>query len=36
MVLDLERGRFHVAGAPEPGLAWAELATRLDERRPDR
>ena len=31
MVLDLERGRFHVAGAPEPGLAWADLATRLDE-----
>jgi len=30
MVLDLERGRFHVAGAPEPGLAWAELATRLE------
>ena len=30
MVLDLEQGRFHVTGAPEPGLAWAELATRLD------
>jgi aerobic carbon-monoxide dehydrogenase large subunit len=30
MVLDSEQGRFHVAGAPEPGLAWAELATRLD------
>jgi aerobic carbon-monoxide dehydrogenase large subunit len=31
MVLDLEQGRFHVAGAPEPGLAWAELADRLDQ-----
>ena len=30
MVLDSGQGRFHVAGAPEPGLAWAELATRLD------
>jgi aerobic carbon-monoxide dehydrogenase large subunit len=30
MVLDFEQGRFHVTGAPEPGLAWAELATRLD------
>jgi aerobic carbon-monoxide dehydrogenase large subunit len=29
MVLDLELGRFHVTGAPEPGLAWAELAERL-------
>lgn len=28
--LDLERGRFHVAGAPEPALGWAELAARLD------
>jgi len=31
MVLDLERGRFHVAGAPEPALAWSELAARLDK-----
>jgi carbon-monoxide dehydrogenase large subunit len=30
MVLDLERGRFHVAGAPEPALGWGELASRLD------
>ncbi len=32
MVLDLEAGRFHVAGAPEPGLGWSELATRLDDK----
>jgi aerobic carbon-monoxide dehydrogenase large subunit len=30
MVLDLDRGSFHVAGAPEPALAWAELAGRLE------
>ncbi len=30
MVLDLDQGAFHVAGAPQPALAWAELATRLD------
>jgi carbon-monoxide dehydrogenase large subunit len=29
MVLDLEGGRFHVAGAPEPALAWSDLASRL-------
>jgi carbon-monoxide dehydrogenase large subunit len=29
MVLDLEAGRFQVAGAPEPALTWEELATRL-------
>jgi carbon-monoxide dehydrogenase large subunit len=29
MVLDLSAGRFHVAGAPEPGLSWAELAVQL-------
>jgi len=29
VVLDLDGGRFHVAGAPEPSLSWAELATRL-------
>jgi carbon-monoxide dehydrogenase large subunit len=31
MVLDTDRGRFHVAGAPEPALAWSELATRLEQ-----
>jgi aerobic carbon-monoxide dehydrogenase large subunit len=30
MQLDLENGRFHVAGAPEPALSWADLATRLE------
>jgi carbon-monoxide dehydrogenase large subunit len=30
MVLDLERGRFHVAGNPEPALDWGDLASRLD------
>ena len=30
MVLDLDLGRFHVAGAPEPGLDWGELASRLE------
>ena len=30
MVLDLGAGRFHVAGAPEPGLSWGELAKRLN------
>jgi carbon-monoxide dehydrogenase large subunit len=29
VVLDLDGGRFHVTGAPEPSLSWAELATRL-------
>jgi aerobic carbon-monoxide dehydrogenase large subunit len=28
MVLDQERGSFHVAGTPEPALSWAELASR--------
>ena len=32
MVLDLEAGRFHVAGAPQSGLDWRELAGRLAER----
>ncbi|HUE26967.1 MAG TPA: xanthine dehydrogenase family protein molybdopterin-binding subunit [Solirubrobacteraceae bacterium] len=32
MVLDLEAGHFHVAGAPAPALSWGELATRLDDR----
>jgi aerobic carbon-monoxide dehydrogenase large subunit len=31
MVLDLEAGRFHVTGAPEPGLTWAELAGTLGQ-----
>ncbi len=30
MVLDLEQGHFHVAGAPQPAITWAELATRLE------
>jgi carbon-monoxide dehydrogenase large subunit len=29
MVLDVSAGRFHVAGAPEPGLSWGELAAAL-------
>ena len=32
MVLDLGSGRFHVAGAPQPGLTWTELAQRLAQR----
>jgi aerobic carbon-monoxide dehydrogenase large subunit len=32
MELDLEQGRFHVAGAPEPALGWAELASRLESK----
>jgi carbon-monoxide dehydrogenase large subunit len=32
MVLDLEEGRFHVAGSPEPGLNWQQLAERLAQR----
>ena len=32
MVLDLDAGRFHVAGAPQPGLSWGELATRLNDK----
>ena len=31
MVLDLDSGRFHVAGTPEPALAWGDLAGRLDQ-----
>ena len=31
MVLDLEAGRFHVTGAPQPGLTWGELAARLGD-----
>ncbi len=29
VVLDLNGGRFHVTGTPEPSLSWAELAARL-------
>jgi carbon-monoxide dehydrogenase large subunit len=32
MVLDLSEARFHVTGAPQPSLSWAELAERLTER----
>ena len=32
MVLDLAAGRFHVAGAPQSGLDWRELARRLGDR----
>ncbi len=32
MVLDRESGRFHVAGNPQSGLTWAELAARLSRR----
>jgi carbon-monoxide dehydrogenase large subunit len=31
MVLDVSAGRFHVAGAPEPGLSWSELAVSLHD-----
>jgi carbon-monoxide dehydrogenase large subunit len=31
MRLDIERGRFHVAGSPEPALSWADLAAALDD-----
>jgi carbon-monoxide dehydrogenase large subunit len=30
MVLDVEQGRFHVTGAPQPSLGWGELASRLE------
>jgi aerobic carbon-monoxide dehydrogenase large subunit len=30
MVLDVDRGSFHVTGAPEPALSWGDLAARLD------
>ena len=32
MVLDLEKGRFHVTGAPEPALSWSDLAGRLQSK----
>ena len=31
MVLDRDAGRFHVAGTPQAGLSWADLARRLAE-----
>jgi carbon-monoxide dehydrogenase large subunit len=31
IVLDTGLGRFHVAGAPEPSLDWADLASRAAE-----
>jgi aerobic carbon-monoxide dehydrogenase large subunit len=31
IVLDAQQGRFHVAGAPQSGLSWGELAARLDK-----
>jgi carbon-monoxide dehydrogenase large subunit len=30
MVLDVNQGRFHVTGAPQPSLGWGELASQLD------
>jgi carbon-monoxide dehydrogenase large subunit len=30
MVLNVEEGRFHVAGAPQPSLTWGDLASRLE------
>ncbi|HEY2600098.1 MAG TPA: xanthine dehydrogenase family protein molybdopterin-binding subunit [Thermoleophilaceae bacterium] len=30
IVLDAQHGRFEVAGAPQSGLSWGELAARLD------
>jgi aerobic carbon-monoxide dehydrogenase large subunit len=30
MLLDVQQGRFHVTGAPEPSLTWPDLAARLD------
>jgi carbon-monoxide dehydrogenase large subunit len=32
MVLDVAAARFHVAGSPEPGLNWQQLAERLAQR----
>ncbi len=30
MILNLEEGRFHVTGAPQPSLSWGDLASRLE------
>jgi carbon-monoxide dehydrogenase large subunit len=32
IVLDLNEGRFHVTGSPQPGLTWADLASRLNNK----
>jgi aerobic carbon-monoxide dehydrogenase large subunit len=29
--LDVEKGEFHAAGAPQPALSWADLAGRLEQ-----
>ena len=31
LVLDLDAGRFHVAGAPQSGFSWSELAAKAKE-----
>jgi aerobic carbon-monoxide dehydrogenase large subunit len=31
VVLDFDSGRFQVAGAPQSGFSWGELAARLDQ-----
>jgi aerobic carbon-monoxide dehydrogenase large subunit len=31
LVLDLDAGRFHVAGAPQSGFSWNELAAKLKD-----
>jgi carbon-monoxide dehydrogenase large subunit len=31
MVLDLDKGHFHVTGAPQASLSWSDLAERLDQ-----
>ena len=36
VVLDLDTGRFHTVDARTPGFSWAELAARLQRRRPAR
>ena len=30
IVLDLEKGHFHVAGAPQTAITWGDLASRLE------
>ena len=30
MVMNVEEGRFHVTGAPQPSLTWGDLASRLE------
>ena len=31
MVLDLDRGHFHVAGSPQASLSWGDLAGRMEQ-----